>query len=73
MPLTRKQKQAVAMLIMRGAADIAEAFTEEPESHPERETLEDVSYRELTECMAQLLKGLPGDEWDMRLPLPKGK
>lgn len=67
--LSREQKRAVAMLVIRGAADAAAAFEEQRESFPEEDVLADVSYEEITAQVARWLRVLPGSGWDSRLPL----
>ncbi|PXY20842.1 hypothetical protein [Prauserella muralis] len=65
-----KQKRAAASLLIRAAAEAAAMYGDDPENFPEWEDLQGVSEGEVAEQFARWLRGLPGDAWDARLPMP---
>jgi len=67
--MNRKQKQALAALVIRGIADALNGYEDDPTSYPEYAELRAVTGEELYEQAAVWAKALPGASWDSRLPL----
>ena len=66
--MTRKQKQALAVLVMQQVGNIAEFWSEMIRDDIELNSLD---YAEAMTCLARWLNHLPGDTWDTRIPWPK--
>lgn len=62
----REQKRAVALMLMQAAGDILEFWSD-------RDDTEDIDIIDAREWLATWLRGLPGDQWDIRLDHPKTK
>lgn len=61
----RETKQAVAWALMNAAGDLVEFWNEKFEAFGETPPCD---AEEAAEMMAGWLKGLPGSDWDNRLP-----
>lgn len=68
MALTNAQKQALAGLIIRGAADALALYGSNPNNSPESDVLADATSGDLYEQTSRWLSRLPGPFWDARLP-----
>ena len=68
---TRSERQAVvSAIILAGAGNALSSFGERPDSGYYDE-IEDLPYELVAAITADLLKNLPGNGWDARIPDPR--
>jgi hypothetical protein len=72
--MTPRQKHAAAVLLFRAAGDaldlLEEVRSELREGYDYHRDLDGLSHDEIAAQLAMWLRGLPGTEWDSRLPTP---
>jgi len=73
--VTPQQQRAVAALLLHAAADAVEILDEVRSSSRDaydhqRGVIDEVSLEEIRAQFAMWLRGLPGNDWDSRLPMP---
>jgi len=69
--MTRKEKQALASMLICEAGSLIEFYQEKIETDPNSELLKNIPVSEAAQTIANWLKNLPTQDWSMFLPPPK--